>query len=71
MTEIIHRHAIEEGDNFVMEPNFKNFQFVPKNTLLATDKNGEVRNKEDAHLLMPLYQKQGEDGFFLVKELSY
>jgi succinylglutamate desuccinylase len=71
LTRITHRHAIEKGDNFVMLPDFKNFQFVPKNTLLATDKNGEIRNKEDAHLLMPLYQKQGEDGFFLVKEMIY
>ncbi len=70
VTELILRHPVEESDNFVMKPGFKNFQPVKKNQLLATDINGEILCPEDGYLLMPLYQKKGEDGFFLVKALS-
>lgn len=60
-------HAIKKGDNFVMQPGYKNFQPVKKGEILATDKNGAISAQEDGLILMPLYQKQGNDGFFLVK----
>jgi succinylglutamate desuccinylase len=69
LTRLIYREAVRYEDEFVMLPNFKNFQYVPENTLLAHNKHGEIRNKEDGYLLMPLYQKQGADGFFLVKKI--
>ncbi len=69
ITHFFYRHAIKEGDDFMMEKGFLNFQKIKKGTLLARDKNGELIAAEDCHILMPLYQKQGEDGFFLVKEL--
>jgi len=47
-------------------PGYKNFQWVKKNELLAQDKHGEIRSKSDGLILMPLYQKQGNDGFFLI-----
>lgn len=60
-------HEIKEGDEFVMEPGFKNFQFVPKGTLLAKDRQGPIYCPEDRILLMPLYQSKGAEGFFLVQ----
>lgn len=68
-TRLIHRQAVTANENFVMEPGFKNFQKVEKNTLLATNKFGEIRATEEVRVLMPLYQPQGEDGFFLVKDV--
>ncbi|MFT6149529.1 MAG: succinylglutamate desuccinylase [Saprospiraceae bacterium] len=68
-TRLIFRQDVKPEDNFQMMPNFKNFQLVEAGTLLAKNKNGEIRAKETARVLMPLYQPQGEDGFFLVKDL--
>lgn len=68
--EIRHRHAIAPADNFRMEPGYENFQPVRKGEAVARDAGGEVRVKESGLMLMPLYQKLGEDGFFLGREIS-
>ena len=70
VTRLIERHAITENDDFVMKPGFLNFQSVVKGEVVANDKNGPVTVSENVRLLMPLYQLQGEDGFFLVKEVT-
>lgn len=70
MTELIMRKAIEEEDQFRMLPNYKNFQEVSKGEIIAYDINGDIAVEENARILMPLYQKQGEDGFFLIKEIE-
>jgi len=67
-TQLIHRHAIEPGSQFKMLPGFKNFQKVSAGQVIAQDVNGDIKVTEDALLLMPLYQNQGDDGFFLIKE---
>lgn len=69
IVEIRHRHAIQEGDNFVMEPGFSNFQRVERGQFLARDRHGAIRAHETGMILMPLYQSQGADGFFLVREV--
>jgi predicted deacylase len=68
--EVRYRHEIREGDHFVMEPGYVNFQAVQRGQLLARDRHGDIRAQEDGYLLMPLYQSQGTDGFFLVREIS-
>ena len=70
ITDLIYCHDIHEGDNFEMKPGYYNFQFIKKDELLAHDKNGEIRSKDNALILMPLYQKQGNDGFFLIKKVE-
>jgi hypothetical protein len=37
--------------------------------LLARDRHGDIRAPEAGLMLMPLYQSQGTDGFFLVREV--
>lgn len=69
-SELVYRHGIEESDNFEMLPGYKNFQEVKEGQKLAKDKDGFILAKCDGRILMPLYQKQGEDGFFIVKESS-
>jgi hypothetical protein len=64
-----HRHAIVPADHFVMQPGFANLQRVPRGTLLARDVHGEIKAKRDGVLVMPLYQKMGDDGFFLGREI--
>jgi succinylglutamate desuccinylase len=62
---IAHRHAIRPGDAFAMEPGFRHFDRVAKGRLLAKDVRGAVVAPFDGWLLMPLYQKTGDDGFFV------
>lgn len=66
--EMRHRHAVEPGDGFRMAPGFQNFQLVAAGDVVAHDHTGPVRATESARILMPLYQEQGNDGFFLVRE---
>ncbi len=69
IVEIRYRHAIHADDHFVMEPGFNNFQRVERGQLLAHDRRGEIRATETGLILMPLYQSQGAEGFFLVREV--
>ncbi len=65
---VLHRHPIWAGDEFRMEPGFANVQRIQAGQLLARDRNGEIRAREDGVLVMPLYQPLGDDGFFLGRE---
>ncbi len=62
-----YRHAITSEDRFKSVPGLKNFDFIPEGTLLAHDRHGPVYAPQTGYLLMPLYQDEGSDGFFLVK----
>ena len=65
--ELITCHRIQAGDDFHMAPNYENFQVVKKGELLAHDRHGPIYAKADGRILMPLYQQQGDDGFFLIR----
>lgn len=62
--EVTSRHAVTPGKQFRMEPGFANIHRVTVGTLLARDKDGEIRAPADGFVLLPLYQQQGSDGFF-------
>ena len=51
-----------------LKPGFKNFDKVKEGDLLAKDKRGPIFAKKSGFLLMPLYQKEGNDGFFIVNQ---
>ncbi|UCG87042.1 MAG: succinylglutamate desuccinylase/aspartoacylase family protein [Gemmatimonadota bacterium] len=68
--EVRYRHAVAGGDGFQMEPGFVSFQTVQAGQLLARDRTGSLTAFEDGRILMPLYQSQGEDGYFLMREFS-
>ncbi|MGB0984942.1 MAG: succinylglutamate desuccinylase/aspartoacylase family protein [Saprospiraceae bacterium] len=70
LVRITYKHHIDKDDKFVMKPGYKNFQPIQKGELLAHDKNGAVYSPMDGLILMPLYQKQGSDGFFIVMKLE-
>lgn len=71
LSKLLYKHEIKDGDDFKMNPGYHNFQKIKKGELLAVDKNGEIYSSYDGRILMPLYQKQGEDGFFIIKEIEY
>lgn len=58
------RHAITAADAFEMVPGFRNIDTVARGTLLAQQKSGPVVAAEDGVVVLPLYQAQGNDGFF-------
>lgn len=68
--EVIYRHGLKDSDNFKMEPGFQNFQPLEKGELLATHNENSIYSKWNDYIFMPLYQAQGNDGFFIVKEVS-
>ncbi len=70
LAELIMVHSIKQGDEFKMAPNYKNFQTVKAGEILASDRHGTIQAQEDGLILMPLYQKQGDDGFFLIRMLE-
>lgn len=69
IVEIVHRRVISPEDQFAMEPGFLNFARVRKGQLLARDVRGDVCAPHDCHVMLPLYQKQGDDGFFLARRV--
>lgn len=70
VVEVRYRHAITADDDFEMRPGFDNFQTVEKDQPLAKQRSGTVVAPEKGLILMPLYQKLGEDGFFIGREIA-
>lgn len=68
--EVLYRYGIEPQDEFEMEPGFSNFQPVNKNQIIASYKGGKILSDKNANIFMPLYQRQGNDGFFMIKLVS-
>ena len=71
LAEISYTHHISAEDHFSMKPGYLNFQEIRSGEILATDKNGEITAPYDCRVLMPLYQEQGNEGFFLIKEVAW
>lgn len=69
--EIRYRHGIDEDDEFVMLDGFANFSRVERGQLLAHDRHGEIRASESGMIFMPLYQSQGNDGFFIARPVRF
>ena len=69
LVNFLYRHPVAIEDEFVMKEGYKNFQLITKGEHLANDKNGKIIAPFGGMILMPLYQKQGEDGFFIVEEV--
>ena len=67
--EVIHLHRILNGADFKMEPGFKSFQSVKKGESLAMHDGQKITAPKSAKLFMPLYQKRGKEGFFLIRRI--
>jgi succinylglutamate desuccinylase len=65
IVKVTYRHAITPADHFEMLPGFRSFQPIMAGEPLAHDARGVVAAPFAARILMPLYQPQGNDGFFL------
>ena len=63
------RHPVTPDDGFVMAPGYRNFDPVPAGQAVARDKKGPILSRRRSRMLLPLYQAQGSDGFFLVRKI--
>jgi succinylglutamate desuccinylase len=69
VVEMRYRHAVLPGDRFRMRPGFTSFDPVTVSDAVARTATGDVRVPETGRILMPRYQPQGDDGYFLVREV--
>jgi succinylglutamate desuccinylase len=68
VVEMQYRHHVMPDDGFAMREGYQNFQRIYEGEPLADSEAGAIRAPSDARILMPLYQEQGDDGFFVVRE---
>lgn len=67
--EVRYRHPVSEDSAFVMKPGYVGFQPIREGEVLAHERSGDVHARECGRVLMPLYQDQGEDGFFVIRQI--
>ena len=67
--EIIHLHRIFNGDTFEMQYGYKSFEDIKRGEVLALYNQKELTSKYNGKLFMPLYQKQGNEGFFIIRRI--
>ncbi len=70
VTKLIYHYKIEPDEVFVMKPGFANFQKITQGEILASNQKGNIQSPFDGLILMPKYQSQGDDGFFIVERLD-
>ena len=68
--EIRSRYGLEPGDRFQMLPGFDNFQPIQEGQKLAKLNGQYLTAPEDGMMFMPLYQSQGDDGYFVIRKIA-
>jgi len=67
VVEVRYREPIAPGQAFRMRPGYQSFQRVRGGEVLAENGDHDIVSPENGLILMPLYQQQGEDGFFIIR----
>lgn len=70
VAQLRYSHHIKPEDAFQMKPGYRNFQQLHAGEVIAMDASGDIKVPYDCQILMPLYQKQGTDGFFLIEPVA-
>ena len=68
--QINYRYQLREDEDFEMKKGFENFETIKKDEVLALSDGLEIYASESGRIFMPLYQKLGEDGFFILSSVS-
>lgn len=68
--ELKYRYIIENGEQFKMKEGFANFEPIKKGQTLAKNQKGKILAPLSGRIFLPLYQPQGIDGFFIIKEIN-
>lgn len=69
VVEITYRHVVAPGETFRMAPGFVSFQAVRKGEHMGNGAAGLVVAPSTGRVLLPLYQSQGDDGFFVGRDV--
>ena len=67
---INYRYHIKEKEDFAMNVGFSNFENISENQPLAISNSQSIKAVQKGKIFMPLYQKQGDDGFFIISRIS-
>lgn len=70
VSRLVFRYHVDDGSRFQMLPNHLNYMRVEAGQVLAYDNHKPVKTPYSGMLIMPKYQDQGTDGFFIVEPLS-
>ena len=70
LSRLIYHYKLQPGEKFVMKTGYVNFQPVVAGEELASNESGIIRAPCSGLILMPKYQSQGEDGFFIVEPVN-
>jgi len=69
--EMVYRHRLEDYHHYRMNNGYYNFKPVTKGEPVARQNGKDIRSPFGGFMLMPLYQKKGSDGFFIVQERKH
>ncbi len=69
VVEITHRQVVQPEDQFRMQPGFVSFAPIVKGQLMGMTASGPVTAPHQGRVLLPLYQAQGDDGFFAGRDV--
>ena len=67
--DILYLYKIQAFELFEMVPGFENFHRIKKGEKLGRNQNGEIIADVKGRILMPKYQKQGNDGYFITRKI--
>lgn len=67
--EVIYLYKLKDRDTFKMHDGFQSFQSLKKGTMLAINNKEEIMAPYSGRIFMPLYQKKGAEGFFIIKPI--
>lgn len=68
--EVIFLHKIKPNETFKMLNGFTSFQKITKGTKIAISNNTVIKSRFNAKIFMPLYQKIGQEGFFIIRRIQ-
>ncbi|WP_242130968.1 succinylglutamate desuccinylase/aspartoacylase domain-containing protein [Aestuariivivens marinum] len=68
--EIIDLYRISQNDQFKMCNGLDSFQTIQKGEKLAIHEHSIITSQYNAKIFMPLYQKKGSEGFFVIKSIN-
>ena len=66
--EVKYIYKIKGKEDFMMNPKMQNFEKLKKGQSIARNQDGPITAPMNGHLLMPLYQKQGKEGFYIITQ---
>ncbi|PSL07390.1 succinylglutamate desuccinylase/aspartoacylase family protein [Cecembia rubra] len=69
--EIVYLHKINVWDRFMMYGGFESFQVIRQGMDLAIHNDQIVKAPYAGRIFMPLYQSQGNDGFFIIQKIPF